>query len=241
VRRTAALAATLLAAVLLGSVAARGFFSATKTSPQPISVAAPPAGVSHECTNSAAVNANSIAITTCSLQPGWVLVATLGMRGTSANDQSGWSNIGGTTGSGDLSQRSFYRVVTASGPGNYTFNLTGAGRATLGISAYSGVRTSGANAPIETSHDANGTGTTATAPDRPNVSSNTRRIVAVTSATTTVTFPGTMTTRWNESNVNMRGASADAEQAPGNAPATNVTVGNGPWTARTIVLAAAPP
>jgi hypothetical protein len=239
VRRTAALTATLLAAVLLGSVAAWGFFSATKTSPQPISVEAPPAGVSHECSSSAATSTNSITIPRpCNLQPGWVLVATLGMLNTNANDQPTWSNIGGTTtGPMGLVQRSFYHVATASEPGNYTFNLTAAGRATVGISAYSGVRTT--PTPIEASHDNNGTGTTAMAPTQ-NASSNTRRIVAVTSATTAAaTFPG-MTTRWEQNNATMKGASADAPQAPGQTPATNVTVGNGPWTIRTIVLRGGP-
>ena len=239
-------AAALLALALTagGAVLTSAYFNETHTSPQPISVANfASADIKYEGASPPALNSNEFVTVDkpAGVQPGWLLIATIGGESTpTVTAPSGWTVVGSPVlyPGGQVSMRSFWHVATASEPASYTFTLSQKRRASGGMLAYSGV--TAAN-PIERSANATGKTLTATAPQA-TASYVTRWIATVTfQSKDALTWSADVTERWERPTGGENTSVADAALQVGPTPAATVAgKATQEWVSQTIVLNAAP-
>ena len=175
------------------------------------------------------------------VQPGWLLVATIGGESTPVvTAPAGWTAVAPPLlyPGGQTSLRSFWHVATASEPPSYTFTLNTRRRTSAGMIAYSGVK---APNPIAATADASGKTVVATAAQASS-SLPTRWIATVSfHAKDPLTFSANVTERWELPTANENVAVAEAAMPAGMNPAATASgPGSHEWVMQSILLNAAP-
>ena len=248
--RGAVYAAALIAVVAVAgtAVVSQAYFDEEKTSPQPISVGdiAPPVPkIKYESASPPAFAdlANVAVQAPPGVQPGWLLVAVIGLETDDpiVTAPAGWTLIRASLYSGgQVSMHSYWHVATAGDPPSYTFGLDRKKRSYAGIVGYSGV--TAAN-PITASAGTQGHSAAATAPPATANGYETRWILAATfDAKTPLTFSPGVTERWAIETLGgeSTGVGDAALAASATTPPATVQANSQEWVAQTIVLNGGP-